>query len=57
LNRLTRNQRNDYNVNKYYGEEIFEYKVKEVFKDSDQKEFYRKNFLELIELLLTEIEK
>jgi hypothetical protein len=38
-------------------EEIESAEVKEVCKDSEQKEFYRKNFLELIEILLTEIEK
>jgi hypothetical protein len=31
--------------------------IKEICKDSEQKEFYRKVFLELIELLILEIEK
>lgn len=37
--------------------EIESNEIKEICKDSERKELYRKNFLELVELLLLEIEK
>jgi len=37
--------------------EIESDEIKEICKESERKELYRKDFLELVELLLLEIEK